>query len=255
MRRYPFFLNTFVINLYNYIFLIFTEPAVPIDNREVDIKDRTPSDDNSENFFVLILVICFSVMVFILLLVIIIYIIRKKSKTGSPISPESPDIQRPFMSQPTTTLMSKNINNNKFGQPLPLPPNTTDIGLWKNVKSIYPTGELQQQQMATDSGFDASIGMERGSSIGGNQYEVPYSHLLPVHNGQIDQQVCPSLSSYVYRDNFGRTVLGSMSDGHFYPASGHRQMSLPDNSQQDLPQQHARGRYGNNIYLSDYDSQ
>lgn len=134
-----------------------------------------------ETFTTLIIVVCVALLIFFLLMAMAIYCIRNKTKSPpSFVAPDTPDVQRPFM--------AKN-NNQKFLHPLAVPTQPSTIsGQWPNTRySVYP--EYQQQKIMsgnTDSGFDASMCLESNKELDStlNQYEVPYSHLLPHHHHQ-----------------------------------------------------------------------
>jgi hypothetical protein len=153
-------------------------------------------------------------------------------------------MQRPFVVK----------NNNKFGQPLPAPP-PPHGHQWTHT--VYPAtqdmllyGQQQQQQKlpCADSGFDASVCLDKDSSRA-NQYEVPYSHI----NGQF---LRPTTLHHYRSIPTGQSSIGS---GY---SIEQRQRLLQQQQQQQQQQmqypfvvQHGRPQLQQQHYLSDYESQ
>ncbi len=181
-----------------------------------DAADAADDSDREEPLAMLVLAACLSTTVILLLVCIGFVVYRKQqlrsssSNSKSPLPPsplpDAPDdVQRPFIM--SSAKVNGNTNNNTYH--LPLPPTTANSGESNSSSSGVlggrgrhrPYHHQQQQQSnnpwtlasrgglvypAADSGFDASTttGSPKDlldSSL--NQYEVPYSHLLPRSEG------------------------------------------------------------------------
>jgi hypothetical protein len=199
---------------------------------------------------ILILVICLAVSVLLLLLVIVVCVVRKKSKDASPESGES---QRPFhLGEPQAKLQQQQqqllppypgqVAVNMFHKPLP--PTPFSAQKWA-TGTVYP-----KLPVSADSGY-AEHEHSKDMDLSGNQYEVPYAHLLPAgsssgssssggssasgnNNRALKSSCCFSSAAPVHLDGAMTSRSG--------PCSGYSGDRLP---------YHEKPRK----YFSDYDSQ
>ena len=199
---------------------------------------------------VLILVICLAVSVLLLLIVIVVCVIRKRNKESQNSAPSSPESQRPFSlpDQQTQLLQQQQHLLQQYPTKMfhkPLPPTPFVAQKW--TSSVYP--KVPGQPLSTDSGLFTEHDSSKETDAPGNQYEVPYAHLLPVGSTTSSNSSASSSSnnrflrsSCCFTSNGPNQVDGAMTS-RSGPGSGF--------SSEHLSYNHDKRRK----YFSDYDSQ
>ena len=155
---------------------------------------------------VLILVICLSVSVFLLLVVIVVCVVKKKNKGLSSSAPNSPrqhrapfdviaDHQSHLLLQHQQQLQQQKQLLQHYpgkGFQKPLPPTPFVAQKW--TSSVFP--KVPGQPLSTtDSGLFTEYDITKDIDIAGNQYEVPYAHLLSTGGATSKSSTSSSTSS------------------------------------------------------------
>ena len=241
---------------------VIEKPVTVFNNNDIGEDYSTPASSNPDaNPVILSIVIGLALCVLVVLFVIVVCVMKKRRKLSAP---DSPEVQRPFVTKTNMPPPPPSLpNNNKFhlhynGSTIPVP-------------SVYPESDQMKQQqfllLSSDSGFDnGSNGQTAASGANGancknlldsslNQYEVPYSHLLPKQNNNF---------RVVNNDN---DFYRHQQQPQQYHHPGYiqqpfrnfkRPLPQPQQHQQHLLQQHLR-RNSQQLppqqYLSDYESQ
>jgi len=197
---------------------------------------------------VLILVICLAISVFLLLIVIVVCVVKKKNKESQRSAPDSPESQRPFNlpDQQAHLLQQQQLLQQYPGKMFhkPLPPTPFVAQKW--TSSVYP--KVPGQPLSTDSGLFTEHDSSKEMDVTGNQYEVPYAHLLPVGSTTSSNSSASSNNNRFLRSSCCFTSSGpNQVDGAMTSRSG------PGSgfSSEQLSYNHDQRRK----YFSDYDSQ
>lgn len=207
----------------------------------------------------MILVICLAVSVFILLLVIVVCVLKKKKKESQDSIPNSPETQRPFIlgdqqQQLLQQQQQQQMLQQQQGKLLhkPLPPTPFMPHQWTN--SVYPKMSNQPLVVVTtDSGFTEHDNSKEFESSG-NQYEVPYAHLLPVGSSTGSNSTTTSNNNN-NRRHFLRSSDCVNSASHPFFDGGMTSRSGPISGFSSEHPTYALKQHQHLQYFSDYDSQ
>ena len=215
-------------------------------------------NSNEEPLPVLILVICLAVSVFLLLLVIVVCVLKKKRKESEDSAPSSPEAQRPFIlgdhQQQLLQQQQQLLQQHQGGKHLhkPLPPTPFMQHQWTN--SVYPKMSNPPLVVLT-SDHDNS---KEFDSVG-NQYEVPYAHLLPVGSTtSSNSNTTATTTNNNNRRHFLRSsdCLSSSAGTHPYFEGAMTSRSGPISGfSSDHPSYALKQQQQHLQYFSDYDSQ
>ena len=174
----------------------------------------------------------------------------------TPSPPDSPEIQRPFVQQQHGNFYHKQ----KLQQ---------HQQAWlSGSHTVYPTTEYHQQKpfqqrrfLKSDSGFEPSqcspkdLDSTLTGLTHGNQYEVPYSHLLlPKRTVLVDEgnSYLPHAFHTQQQQQHTLPTMSGTMDGY---SSGSRGVYQPLQGVRRPAQQQQQQRLPKNHYLSDYESQ
>jgi len=220
------------------------------------------SNPTEEPLPVLILVICLSVSVFVLLVVIVVCVVRKKNKGLSASTPSSPRQHRPafdviadhqshLLHQHQQQLQQqKQLLQHYPGKsfPKPLPPTPFVAQKW--TSSVFP--KVPGQPLSTtDSGLFTEYDISKDVDVAGNQYEVPYAHLLPPGGATSSSSSSSSTSSSSSGSNNGFLRSSCCFSGNVPDSAGAATLSSGSGYSGDhLPYRDQRKKY-----FSECDSQ